>query len=687
MKKRTRLLAMLLAAIMLLSLAACGGSFDDDEDFEEDATTSETGGKTEDGGNVWDNTTFMSYLAGSPGNWSPFEWEEDIEDYIGSNIRSWFWGYKVNEAQDGFDTFCNAAKEFPIDITEEYAGKEEWGIPADAKNGDGWAYRIKLRQDLCWEDGTPITANDFVESMKRLLDPEIKCYRASEFYDNTISFVNARNYYWQGEQEDTVPVEWDQVGLKADGDYDLIYILSKPCSEFYVIYSGSLPLVKDELYDSCIEQTGDIKKSRYCTSADTTMSWGPYKLSEYQEDKVIKLTKNDKWFGWNDPDFEGKDTLTYDGVTYQILKEHATAVQLFLQGKIDELYLNSDDMKQFGSSDYLHLTPDSYSTRISFNSDYETLKGFETPGVCKVLPSYEKFRKAFSRAINRKEYCSTCTASSMPCFGLFDDLYISNPENGTVYRHTPGAQQAVLDVYSDGVGDPNKISGYDLEEARQLFQEVYLEAKEKGDYHDGDIIEIKFMMFQNNEHYQKIVNYFNDKLTEALVGTGFEGCSKIELVADEAYYDRAMSGEYEAIFSSYGGALMNLPIMLQYYTEDSWITEYGFHPGTEEMTATIDGKEYTMTYSDWAVELIDGMWANAAPEVREEVMAAIERAILLQYRTIPLYYNMSGTLLSHRLTYETDEYLPQVGYGKAIMSMNDEEWAAYVAENGGKLDY
>ncbi len=43
----------------------------------------------------------------------------------------------------------------------------------------GYVYEIKLRPEMCWADGTAITADDYLYSMKALLDPERKYSAAS----------------------------------------------------------------------------------------------------------------------------------------------------------------------------------------------------------------------------------------------------------------------------------------------------------------------------------------------------------------------------------------------------------------------------------------------------------------------------------------------------------------------------
>ena len=60
------------------------------------------------------------------------------------------------------------ARALPEDVTADYAAS--YGIPAGATGG--YAYRILLSSDACWEDGLKITADDYIFSIQKLLVDE-----------------------------------------------------------------------------------------------------------------------------------------------------------------------------------------------------------------------------------------------------------------------------------------------------------------------------------------------------------------------------------------------------------------------------------------------------------------------------------------------------------------------------------
>ena len=89
------------------------------------------------------------------------------------------------------------AAEFPVDITAEYAGNTNFGVPADAKTG--YAFKIKLNEKAVWENGDIINADSYIYSMQQILNPEIKNYRASSYYSGTLTIANSEAYYKQNE--------------------------------------------------------------------------------------------------------------------------------------------------------------------------------------------------------------------------------------------------------------------------------------------------------------------------------------------------------------------------------------------------------------------------------------------------------------------------------------------------------
>ena len=78
---------------------------------------------------------------------------------------------------------------------------------------DGTVYKFHIREGQKWSNGDPVTANDFAFAWQQVLNPDVAADYAYFIYD-TLAVKNASAYF-KGE------CEWEEVGIKVDGDYNL----------------------------------------------------------------------------------------------------------------------------------------------------------------------------------------------------------------------------------------------------------------------------------------------------------------------------------------------------------------------------------------------------------------------------------------------------------------------------------
>ncbi|MDD6302447.1 MAG: ABC transporter substrate-binding protein [Bacillales bacterium] len=147
------------------------------------------------------NYTYNTFTAVSPSNWNELTYQDANDTQIMSYIGSPFFQYDYEFDKDGvpvpgkFVVKYGAATALE-DVTVDYAKDDKYDVPDDATNG--YAYKITLRKDLKWDDGTAITAEDFVYTMKEQLNPDFKHYRADSYYNGSTVIHNARAYVYQG---------------------------------------------------------------------------------------------------------------------------------------------------------------------------------------------------------------------------------------------------------------------------------------------------------------------------------------------------------------------------------------------------------------------------------------------------------------------------------------------------------
>ena len=201
-KRLTKLLALALAVVMSVAvLAACQKP------------------ETEDP-YVWAddglNYTYNTYTGVSPSNWNELTYQDSNDTQIMSYIGSAFFEYDFKFNDDGtiksgeFDVKYSAATKLE-DVTAKYA--DAWGLDASKT---GFAWKITLRDDLAWEDGTPIKAEDFVYTMSEQLSPLFMNYRADSYYAGSVNLVNAQMYIKQGQHRDFLDQGDETVFTVAD---------------------------------------------------------------------------------------------------------------------------------------------------------------------------------------------------------------------------------------------------------------------------------------------------------------------------------------------------------------------------------------------------------------------------------------------------------------------------------------
>ena len=158
------------------------------------------------------NYTYRSVWSKGPLNWNPHAWETSGDrgfmDYITTPLVDIVMGDKDGEWKYAYDA-ANAV----TDITEKFADKEKWGIPADAKSNR--VFQIDLNPKMKWENGDQIKADDYIESMKLCLDPTMKNYRSNSYTTSESAIYNAKEYFGNDLAGMPVYKEYDEASSPA----------------------------------------------------------------------------------------------------------------------------------------------------------------------------------------------------------------------------------------------------------------------------------------------------------------------------------------------------------------------------------------------------------------------------------------------------------------------------------------
>jgi len=790
--------------------------------------------------------TYRDYLATSPSNWNELTYQDNNDTEIMSRISGSFFTFNYKFDKNGkpidgeFVVEYDGAKDLE-DVTTDFAGDENYAVPEDAESG--YAYKITLRDDLKWDDGTPIHAEDFVYTMKEQENPLFLNYRADSYYNGGTVIHNAQNYVKQGqsgifasrsvyagvyeESEDenlifdayygdeaegaeasyifswfigkngssynnyfapgalgvfaipmlygeefefnpteaaaaingktfaeikadaTLKSYWDaiigwwqtepgeeldffisnytypavdfsEVGIFVGNNKDeLVLVLDKPLElleddgslSYKAAYNmSSLPVVKKDLYEAtkvAPQTEGGLWTSTYNSSVETTASWGPYKLTNFQAGKQFTLERNENWYGYGMKEYAGQ--YQTDRIVVDIIPQWNTAFLAFQQGDIQGIGIDVSVADQYKNSSRAVFTPSDFVGSLQLQSKADALAKRSDAAHNKMLLTYQDFRKALSLAIDRADYTNKCTTSSLAGFGIFNSMHYYDVAHGGVYRNEDVAKQVICDVYGVDVSDYDSldeayaaVTGYNLELARTLLTSAYEQALANGDITATDKVVLTVGASEATESVQRQFDYLKNAFETLAKGTPLEGRFTLEL--DTSYGSKWATdfrdGAYDICTGGWTGAAWDPGYFLLAYLSPDYMYSQGWE--TDKVMLTYnpfnDGDEeheYTMSLIEW-YDCLNGQstkypernWAEGFVdnEVRLGIIAQLEKQILSVYYTVPLQYNFSAALLSYKVEYITRTYNTFMGYGGLRYMTYNYDDAAWEAVKGS-FDY
>lgn len=180
---------------------------------------------------------------------------------------------------------------------------ERWDISPDGKR-----YTFHLR-DCAWTDGRPVTAQDFVYSWTRVLNPATPTDYAHQLY-----YLRGAEAYNTRKTADP-----STVGVRADGDRTLIVDLENPCAFFLDLcaFGTYYPVPRD-----AIERHG----ARW-TRPENMISNGPFFLHDHRLNDSITLRKNPRY--WD------AARVRQPEIRFLSIENRATAWNLYRDGQCD----------------------------------------------------------------------------------------------------------------------------------------------------------------------------------------------------------------------------------------------------------------------------------------------------------------------------------------------------------------
>ena len=385
-------------------------------------------------------------------------------------------------------------------------------------SGDKMRYTFHLRDGLKWNDGTPLTAEDFVYGLKRTFDPRTM----SDTAETLFCIKNAESIK-KGK------TDADNLGVYITNEKTIVIQLEYPCSDFLQLLTTAPAMPCNKAF---FEKT----TGQYGREADKLISNGPFYLREHgwEHDGYLYLRYNDY--------YNSDKKAVPAGVNVYIGDPPSDPVSAIENGDVDCAAVTAAQAERCESLEMELTGFGDTEWGISFNTKDELL-------------SNKNIRCALLAAIDRekilKEFPEHCTAAKniVPDSAELDDIS---------YRKLAGE---IIPSYSD-------------KSPKVLLREGMKEAK-------VDSITNVAILCSDDEDTQSIVNniiecwnsltngYFNKKpvplseLKDKIEGGRFEiviapltiggstPVSTLDLFSSESRYNCAnlASEEYDSLIS------------------------------------------------------------------------------------------------------------------------------------------
>lgn len=378
-------------------------------------------------------------------------------------------------------------------------GKDGKVTPGLAKSGqvsqDGKTWTFTLR-DAKWSNGDKITAQDFVYSWRRTIDPKTASPYAYLFYD--VKNAQAIN---EGK------MSADKLGIKAEGDNKVVITLDRPISYFKVLMTYPLFGPQNE---KVVQKYG----KKYGTNSKYMVYSGPFKVKDWNG-------TSDKWSFVKNNQYWDKKVVKLQKINYQVVKNTNTGYQLFQQGKLDLTPLSSEQVKNLHNKPEFKQYSYSYVAYLDYNFN-------DSNEVNRKALNNKNIRLALSLAIDRKTLTKKVfgDGSNVPTGFVASDL-ASNPSTGKDF-----AEEQKVDNTVD----------YNEKLAKKYWKKGLQEIGEKN---------LNFTILASNEmaNNDSLTQYLQSQYTKVLPGIKIS----VQNIPGNSALSKARKGNYDIYVSGWGG--------------------------------------------------------------------------------------------------------------------------------------
>lgn len=267
-------------------------------------------------------------------------------------------------------------------------------------------YTFKLRKNLKWSNGDALTANDFVYSWRRAVNPTSKAANAYMF----LPIKNAKQI-----ENGKLPVS--KLGVQAVNKTTLKVTLAQ-ATPYFKYLVAAVPFLP--LNQKVVEKYG----SSYGTSAAKTVFDGPFTIQNW-------TTSSANWTLKKNPNYWDKKSVKLNSVKFQVAKSPETALSLYQSGKLDNIVLAGQQAAQMKKDKGYLSYPSGETDYLAYNFRSKAMRNLN-------------IRKAISLAINRESLTQNVLKNGAKApYGLAPEEISKNPSNGKDFAKDSSVKESV----------------------------------------------------------------------------------------------------------------------------------------------------------------------------------------------------------------------------------------------------
>jgi oligopeptide transport system substrate-binding protein len=219
---------------------------------------------------------------------------------------------------DGLTDFriCNDLFE-PLVTLDPVGGLMPGAAESWSDSADHLTWSFTLRADERWSDGTPVTSADFLYSLRRIVDPKTAASYASALLPirNAAEIIAGK-----------APLE--TLGVEAPDARHLVITLAQPTPFLPNLLATQVGIPVPR---AVIERFGD-----HWTRPEHMVSNGPFKLDLWVPNGEIAYVRS--------PTFHDGASVKLDRVRYLFADDRHATLKRYLNGEIDAMTLQGDDL-------------------------------------------------------------------------------------------------------------------------------------------------------------------------------------------------------------------------------------------------------------------------------------------------------------------------------------------------------